>query len=69
MYTENNIRAIDTGIGMDTCSEHRTNLLGRLGRKTESEHLRERTNVVLRKQLEVVPEEVRAPILLATNLA
>jgi non-specific serine/threonine protein kinase len=43
--------------------------LERLGRKKESEHIRERMNVVLRKQLEVVPEDVRARILLATNLA
>ena len=31
--------------------------------------MRERMNVVLRKQLELVPEDVRARILLATNLA
>ena len=43
--------------------------LERLGRKKESEHIRERMNLVLRKQLEVVPEDVRARILLATNLA
>ena len=43
--------------------------LERLGRKKESEHIRERMIVVLRKQLEVVPEDVRARILLATNLA
>jgi non-specific serine/threonine protein kinase len=41
----------------------------RLGRKKEAENLRERMNVVLRQQLEVVPEDVRARILLATNLA
>lgn len=41
----------------------------RLGRKKEAEHVRERMNVVLRKQLELVPEDVRARILLATNLA
>ena len=41
----------------------------RLGRKKEAENMRERMNVVLRKQLELVPEDVRARILLATNLA
>jgi serine/threonine protein kinase/Flp pilus assembly protein TadD len=43
--------------------------LERLGRKKEAEVIRQRMNVVLRKQLEVVPEDVRARILLATNLA
>ncbi len=43
--------------------------LERLGRKKEAENLRQRMNVVLRQQLEVVPEDVRARILLATNLA
>ena len=41
----------------------------RLGRKKEAERLRERMNVVLRKQLELVPEDVRARILLSSNLA
>ncbi len=41
----------------------------RLGRKKEAENLRERMNVVLRKQLELVPEDVRARILLSSNLA
>jgi non-specific serine/threonine protein kinase len=41
----------------------------RLGRKKEAAAIRERMNVVLRKQLELVPEDVRARILLATNLA
>ena len=41
----------------------------RLGRKKEAENMRERMNTVLRKQLELVPEDVRARILLATNLA
>jgi serine/threonine protein kinase/Tfp pilus assembly protein PilF len=41
----------------------------RLGRKKEAENMRKRMNVVLRKQLELVPEDVRARILLATNLA
>ena len=43
--------------------------LERLGRKKEAGNIRERMNVVLRKQLELVPEDVRARILLATNLA
>jgi serine/threonine protein kinase/Tfp pilus assembly protein PilF len=43
--------------------------LERLGRKKEAESIRGLMNVVLRKQLEVVPEDVRARILLATNLA
>lgn len=43
--------------------------LERLGRKKEGEIIRQRMNVVLRKQLELVPEDVRARILLATNLA
>jgi serine/threonine protein kinase/Tfp pilus assembly protein PilF len=41
----------------------------RLGRKKEAEDMRQRMNVVLLKQLELVPEDVRARILLATNLA
>jgi non-specific serine/threonine protein kinase len=43
--------------------------LERLGRKKEAEHARQRMNVVLRQQLEMVPEDVRARILLACNLA
>jgi tetratricopeptide (TPR) repeat protein len=43
--------------------------LERLGRKKESEHMRERMVQVLRQQLELVPEDVRARILLASNLA
>ena len=46
----------------DVCME-------KLGRKKEGQRLRERMNGVLRKQLELVPEDVRARILLATNLA
>jgi TolB-like protein/Flp pilus assembly protein TadD len=42
--------------------------LERLGRKKEAEQLRDRMTGVLRQQLEVVPEDVRARILLATNL-
>src|SRR5262249_60011921 len=42
--------------------------LERLGRKKEAERVRERMTVVLRQQLEMVPEDVRARILLATNL-
>jgi serine/threonine protein kinase/Tfp pilus assembly protein PilF len=43
--------------------------LERLGRKKEAEQLRGRMNAVLRQQLEVVPEDVRARILLSSNLA
>ena len=39
------------------------------GRKKEAEHVRERMLKVLRQQLELVPEDVRARILLATRLA
>ncbi len=46
-----------------------SNALERLGRKKESEHIRERMIKVLRQQLELVPEDVRARILLATSLA
>jgi len=45
------------------------NSLGRLGLKKESEDLRHRMCKVLRQQLELVPEDVRARILLAANLA
>jgi serine/threonine protein kinase/Flp pilus assembly protein TadD len=41
----------------------------RLGQKKESEHLRERMAKVLLQQLELVPEDVRARILLAAMLA
>jgi non-specific serine/threonine protein kinase len=41
----------------------------RLGRKKESESVRQRMNTVLRQQLELVPEDVRARILLSSNLA
>ncbi len=43
--------------------------LENLGRLEEGLALRARMNVVLRKQLETVPEDVRARILLASNLA
>jgi serine/threonine protein kinase/Flp pilus assembly protein TadD len=43
--------------------------LERLGRKKESEDVRRRMCTVLRQQLELVPEDVRARILLATSLA
>lgn len=43
--------------------------LERLGRKKEGEQVRERMSKVLRQQLELVPEDVRARILLANNLA
>jgi serine/threonine protein kinase/cytochrome c-type biogenesis protein CcmH/NrfG len=46
-----------------------TNALERLGRKKEAEHSRGRMTKVLRQQLELVPEDVRARILLACNLA
>jgi len=45
------------------------NALQRLGRKQEAEQVRERLCKVLRQQLELVPEDVRARILLAANLA
>ena len=45
------------------------NVLERLGRKKEAEHLRERLIKVLRQQLELAPEDVRARILLANQLA
>ncbi len=41
----------------------------RLGRQRESAHVEERMIKVLRQQLELVPEDVRARILLAANLA
>ncbi len=41
----------------------------RLGRKIEAEHIRERMTRVLRQQLELVPEDVRARILLSSMLA
>jgi serine/threonine protein kinase/Flp pilus assembly protein TadD len=43
--------------------------LDRLGLRKEADQLRERTIKVLRQQLELVPEDVRARILLAANLA
>jgi serine/threonine protein kinase/Tfp pilus assembly protein PilF len=43
--------------------------LDRVGRKSDAEQFRARMNVVLRQQLETVPEDVRARILLASNLA
>jgi non-specific serine/threonine protein kinase len=43
--------------------------LERLGRKKEAEQVRERMVKVLRQQLELVPEDVRARILLANKLA
>jgi tetratricopeptide (TPR) repeat protein len=45
------------------------NALERLGRKKDAEHVRERIIKVLRRQLELVPEDVRARILLANHLA
>jgi serine/threonine protein kinase/Flp pilus assembly protein TadD len=43
--------------------------LERLGRKEEAAHVRASIRKVLRQQLELVPEDVRARILLACNLA
>jgi non-specific serine/threonine protein kinase len=43
--------------------------LENIGRMAEGAKLREQMNGVLRKQLETVPEDVRARILLASNLA
>ncbi len=43
--------------------------MDRLGRKQESGHVRERMIKVIRQQLELVPEDVRARILLASQLA
>jgi serine/threonine protein kinase len=40
-----------------------------LGRKEQAEHVRQRMVKILRQQLELVPEDVRARILLASNLA
>ncbi|MGB8543215.1 MAG: protein kinase [Candidatus Acidiferrales bacterium] len=45
------------------------NSLARLGRKAQAEELRLRMCKVLRQQLELVPEDVRARILLANQLA
>lgn len=42
---------------------------GRLGREKEMRQVRERMIAVLRQQLELAPEDVRARILLASNLA
>jgi len=46
-----------------------TQSLEHTGRKKEAEQLRERMTSVLRQQLEMVPEDVRARILLSCNLA
>jgi len=45
------------------------NALERLGEKDRAQQLRERVNAVLERQLELVPEDVRARILLAANYA
>jgi serine/threonine protein kinase/cytochrome c-type biogenesis protein CcmH/NrfG len=45
------------------------NALERLGRKKEAERVRDLMRKALRQQLELVPEDVRARILLAANLA
>lgn len=44
-------------------------VLRNLGRQKEADHLTERFIKALRQQLEIVPEDVRARILLATQLA
>lgn len=44
-------------------------VLDQLGRKKESDRLRDLQATVLRQQLELVPEDVRARVLLAGNLA
>jgi len=44
-------------------------VLRNLGRQKEAEHVTERFIKALRQQLEIVPEDVRARILLATQLA
>jgi serine/threonine protein kinase/Flp pilus assembly protein TadD len=46
-----------------------TNALDRVEREEEAKQLRKRMTVALRQQLELVPEDVRARILLASNLA
>ena len=62
-------RAIEAnGDDYDTYPPY-ANALERLGRKKEAEHLRERLLTVLRQQLELVPDDVRARILLANQLA
>jgi serine/threonine protein kinase/cytochrome c-type biogenesis protein CcmH/NrfG len=43
--------------------------LGHVGLKVESDNVRARMAKVLRHQIEIVPEDVRARILLATNIA
>jgi TolB-like protein/cytochrome c-type biogenesis protein CcmH/NrfG len=45
------------------------NSLERLGRKKEAQNVQDRMTKVLRQQLELVPEDVRARILLSCNLA
>jgi serine/threonine protein kinase/Tfp pilus assembly protein PilF len=62
-------RAIDAnGDDYNTYIPYHTSL-ERLGQKKESEGLRRRMIAVLRQQLELVPEDVRARILLSSNLA
>jgi non-specific serine/threonine protein kinase len=46
-----------------------TQILGRLGKRAEFERLRREQGIAIRKQLELVPEDVRARVLLASNLA
>ena len=46
-----------------------TNILERVGKVDEAREMRRRHNVVLERQLEFVPEDVRARILLSSNYA
>jgi non-specific serine/threonine protein kinase len=46
-----------------------TNILERVGKMEEGRDIRRRQNVVLERQLELVPEDVRARILLSSNYA
>ena len=63
------VRAIEcNGDDYNTYIPYRQSL-ERLGRKNEANEVRERMAEVLRQQLERVPEDVRARILLATSLA
>ena len=45
------------------------NILERVGKMEEAQEMRRRHNIVLERQLEFVPEDVRARILLAANYA
>jgi tetratricopeptide (TPR) repeat protein len=63
-------RAIEAnGDDYNTYIPYRNTLMNGWGEEEEAEHVRERMTKVLRQQLELVPEDVRARILLAINLA